>query len=861
MGSAWDAKNITRQLELYHEAGMGGVHLIPIYGAKGYEDRYIDYLSPEWLDMLAHTTTEAARLGLWVDMTTGTGWNFGGPGITGDLACASVGLKTIDITRNTRPPIDLKVDWARIQALVAVNQDGQSIELMDHIVPRGKLSWHPPEGKWRLYLVSQRPTNKEVERAAPGGVGVMLNPYYGTAVQYYLERFDKAFDRYEAPMPRAMYHDSFEYNNDWSPDFFEEFEIRRGYRLQQQLPDFFAKDGGDTTARIKCDYRETVSDLVLEHFIRPWAGWAQSRGCLTRNQAHGSPGNLLDLYGAVDIPETEMFNKDRDPLIAKFASSAAHTMGRKRVAAEFGTWLKDHFNVRLADLKDLVDELFLSGVNQVLYHGTTYSPEEDPWPGWLFYASTQMNPRNAIWHDVRAFNDYIARCQAVLQHGTSDNDILIYWPIHDMWQDAKGRRRDLTVHHTEWFTEQPIGEVARGLWKRGYTFDYVSDRQLQLAVTENNRIRMPGGAYRVLLVPPCQHIPLETMERLISLAESGATILFTGQLPQDVPGLADLAGRRMTLKHLLSEIPWNEDQTEATVGKGSIRCGKNVEQLLTRVGVVRETLADIPGLFFLRRAHDDGRYYFIANRAQDAAFDAWLPLAASAESVLIMDPMSGQTGLAATRTTPGNTTEAFLQLTPGQAVILKVFSHSQPAAQAWTYYEEAGRPLDITGRWKVDSVQGGPNLPASFKTDTLASWTELGDAEAKRFAGTARYTMTFDLPEESADSWRIDLGRVAESARVRLNGADLGVIFTPPFRVISPSELLKPTSNRLEVEVTNLSANRIRDLDRRGVEWRKFYDINFVNIDYKPFDASNWPLRDSGLLGPVQLIPMRIRSH
>jgi hypothetical protein len=64
---------------------------------------------------------------------------------------------------------------------------------------------------------------------------------------------------------------------------------------------------------------------------------------------------------------------------------------------------------------------------------------------------------------------------------------------------------------------------------------------------------------------------------------------------------------------------------------------------------------------------------------------------------------------------------------------------------------------------------------------------------------------------------------------------------------------LKPRGNILEVEVTNFSANRIRDLDRRGVKWKTFYDINFVNLEYKPFDASGWPLYESGLLGPVTL--------
>ena len=89
---------------------------------------------------------------------------------------------------------------------------------------------------------------------------------------------------------------------------------------------------------------------------------------------------------------------------------------------------------------------------------------------------------------------------------------------------------------------------------------------------------------------------------------------------------------------------------------------------------------------------------------------------------------------------------------------------------------------------------------------------------------------------------------------MRLNGESLQPLIGPPFQV--RVDRLNPTSNLLEVEVTNLSANRIRDMDRRKVTWKRMKDINFVNIGYQPFDASDWPIRDSGLLGPVTLQPI-----
>ncbi len=713
LGSAVDKDNLTKELARYRDAGLGGVHIIPIYGAKGAESRYIEYLSPQWMDMLRHTVTEANRLGLGVDMTTGTGWCFGGP----NVAELDAGVTT---------------------------KDG----------------------------VTMTPGRK-VKRAAPGGEGWMLNPFYADAMQRYLQRFTDAFAKYDGPKPRTMYHDSYEYNCNWSPNLPAEFEKRRGYKLPvAEL--FRTKDN----AQLKSDYRETISDMMIEQVWPLWNKWCRDHGFITRDQAHGSPANLLDLYALADIPETEMFHTDRDKFISKFASSAAHVAGRKLVAAETGTWLDEHFNETLAELKILVDDLFLSGVNHVIYHGCCYSPDDAAWPGWLFYASTEMNPRNAFWRDVPTLNQYIARCQSVLQAGQPDNDVLLYWPIYDLWHDARGLTQNLTVHAREWFHGQPISAVAKKLWERGYSFDYISDRQLA-ALTGRHTI----------VIPPNKHMPAATKRALEKLAAAGSTVLYEGELPAES---------------------------------------------------LRESLVDIPGLQFIRRATGDGRYYFIANQGTNSV-NGWVILTTEFASVAIMDPMTSRIGMA--ETCRGNVR---LQLAPGQSIILRTFK-TKVTGEPWRYNEPGETVTEIKGTWQVKFIQGGPELPASFRTDKLASWTAQG-GEAERFAGTALYSTTFDAPAGKGP-WLLDLGEVCHSARVRINGSDLGTLIMPPYRV--RVEQLKPTGNVLEVEVTNLSANRLRDLDRRKAQWRIFNDINFVSINYKGFDASAWPVRNSGLLGPV----------
>ena len=81
LGSAVSEAEITRHLQRFRDAGLGGVEVSPIYGVSDESEtaRYVPFLSPRWVELLGHTLREAKRLGLGVDMITGTGWPFGGP--------------------------------------------------------------------------------------------------------------------------------------------------------------------------------------------------------------------------------------------------------------------------------------------------------------------------------------------------------------------------------------------------------------------------------------------------------------------------------------------------------------------------------------------------------------------------------------------------------------------------------------------------------------------------------------------------------------------------------------------------------------------------------------------------------------
>lgn len=807
-GSAYDKPNIEYNLRLLAGAGMGTVHIVPIYGAQGNEANDIEYLSPKWIDMLKHIVKTADSLNMQVDMTTGTGWCFGGPRI--DMETGDIYVK---------------------------------YDAKENAISFGK--------------------GRAVKRAAPGGRGLMVNPFSPRSMKHYLEAFTHALTPIKDVLPRAQYHDSFEYRGNWCPELFEEFQKRRRYNLKDHLPALFGNAGDeDLRGRVRYDYRRTLAEL---HFdcMQVWIDWAHGYDMVTRNEAHGSPGNLLDLYAACDIPETEMFGApeypipglrrepafcrkgDSDKRICMMAASAAHVArkpGMQLAASESCTWLREHWHTTLGQVKLEMDDFFLSGINHIFFHGTCYSPKEVPWPGWFFYASTQFNPRNAFWRDLPALNAYITRCQAVLQAGGACNDILLYWPIHDTWMSPSGGMISFRVHnHESWMTGQAIGRTAQTLIDHGYAFDFISDNLLQGIQFKKGRLQAIGGSYRAILVPPCRYMPADTARKLADLAAAGARVLFENALPADVPGLNDLEKRRSRFKAQRARLEKTASVAD-DVAKG-----------LAKHNVPRETMADA-GLQFIRRKIDGGAYYFIANQTAKT-FDDWLKPALPAASVQILNPLNGDAGDAAFRAG-----RVRLQLTPGESLILKLHDKPCKGSKPWAYHKKAGDPIPVKGRWTVKFIDGAPELPASYTVDELACWTKAPDEKAKAFAGRASYNITFTLDAEAlgdteSRDWLLDLGDVRESARIAVNGYPLGTIFCLPFS-LPVGKYLKPGKNILTVDVINLSANRIRQLDAQGKKWKIMKDINIVTVNYQTITPAKWPLQPSGLLGPVTLTPL-----
>ncbi|MEO6233125.1 MAG: glycosyl hydrolase [Ferruginibacter sp.] len=896
-GSAVNKTDLTWNLELYKKAGLGGVEITPIYGIHGYENQFVNFLTPQWMQLLEHTLSESKRLGMGVDMANATGWPFGGPWVTDADAAKSIYFKTyalksgeqlnepveyvqaalVRTTNNKQVSSEslvqpfsankdlqaLAMDQVKyegklpLQSLMAYSDDGAIEDLTNKVDANGKLNWTAGNGKWSLYALFEGLHGKIVERAAPGGEGYAIDHFSATAARNYFHEFDKAFKGHDISYLRAFFNDSYEVDDargeaNWTPDFFAEFKKRMYYDLRDHLPALFGKDKADKNSRVLYDYRAVIGELILEHFTAEWKKWGSSKGAKVRNQSHGSPGNTLDLYSIVDIPETE----GNDVLRFKFASSAANVTGKKLTSSESATWLNEHFLSSWGDVKKAIDLYFLGGVNHIFYHGTAYSPKDAPWPGWLFYAAVHFQPTNPQWKDFHVLNEYITRVQSFLQQGKPDNDILVYYPIADRYSEPG---KELLQHFDGMgreFAGTDFEKISKRMLDNGYSFDFFSDKQL-LNITGAGKSLLTGGSqYQTILLPDNEYLPLASFQKIMELAKNGATILVYKSLPKDVPGLSKLVERSNAFKNLIAQLKFSDEgeMQKAIVGKGCFLMGNNIDNLLEKADVKMETIHE-KGLQFMRRKNANGLLYFINNRS-DNEVKEWVTLNAKASAVVMFDAMTNKAGLANWRKSTKGTIEVLVQLKPFESAILQL-STSKKSGSQFPYIQLKGEPQTINGLWTLGFLDGGPKLPASATMTEPRAWTSLNGEDYQNFSGTAKYTVSFAKPIGKALYWQLDLGKVNETAEVILNGKRIATLIGPTFQCVFPASLLQQ-NNKLEIIVANLMANRITYMDKNKLPWKIFYNTNMParkkeNSKNGLFDASEWKPLPSGLSDRVTL--------
>ncbi len=766
------------------------------------------------------------------------------------------------------------------------------INLTGKMTDEGKLTWEVPEGNWtvvRFGHVNMRLTNKP---AVPEATGWESSKLDKVAIENHLRNgMIGNLIKPGGPIGDGKLHglliDSWESHvPTWtinSEDMFAEFENRRGYSMKPYLPATmgYIVESTEVTTKFLRDLRHTMDEVFIDNFFKHFATVAHDMGAEVYTEGAGGevlPVDPMRYYGVSDIPMTEFWypkapsdqNEYAKPIYN--AASATHLYNKPMLAAEACTQLGVKWNEHPFSVKYLIDYNFTKGVNHLVFHTFSHTPQTDVYPGSSFGGNIgfPLVRQQTWWPYMKDWTDYLSRNQYVLQEGEYVADVLWYYGDH---------------------YERPPFDLDE--FPKGYRFDYLNAEILHDKLSmQDGKIHVENaGDYKVIMLRDSEKMLLSTLEKLEILVENGAVIL--GNKPVDSPSLMDDVADLKALKTISDKLWGITKSGVKQVGKGKVYWGKTLDEVLSAETITPDII--IPedlDINWIHREIEDAHVYFVASK-EDKPINVALSFRVNDFSPQIWDAFTGEQQDAKIWKVSENRTNVALSLASnGSAIVVFTKSDKQPLASkvihngevvldakvGWSkeYRDEAVPKLS----WKADnffsSIAGeymffqngketkrdvfveekslqnnwqlsfneGWETPEGIEVSKLKSLTQFENRTIQHYSGTTTYSKTINLENIGVGSI-IDLGKVANIAELWCNGKKVGVKWAPPFE-FDISEYLVKGENTLKVKVTNTWRNQLIYDNSRPKDQKKTWTTN-------PPKKNDTELDASGLIGPVIL--------
>jgi hypothetical protein len=656
--------------------------------------------------------------------------------------------------------------------------------------------------------------------------------------------------------PYAIFSDSLEaYGADWTPNLPAEFKKRRGYDLLPHLAELVG-GGSPKAATIRHDYGETLTELVNENYLTQINHWAIAHRTKFRSQTYGEPAVSFSSQNLVGLAEGEG-PQWRGWSTLRWASSANHVFQHNVTSGETFTWLHSPvFRATPLDMKAEADIDFIMGENQLIFHGWPYSPPQIEEPGWSLYAAAVFNDHNPWSPVMPAVTGYITRISYLLRQGEPANQVEILLPTDDAWAGF------IPAHVSVSGAMQHLipARLIPTILSAGYNFDFI----------DSDAINRAGIHCQVLVVPPTDRIPLETLKRIKAFIALGGKVISIDHSPSITPNGEISTELTHLSKELFDPVNLRSSADEAKLTEVLHLAVKPDFNVRSMDASVKNRLG------FVRRKLPFGDIYFVVNTSNQTIKTA-VNFATAYKFAEQWDPDS-------TLSLPASATAQSICLAPYESRVF-IFSNEVSASAPASRVDGLIQPLlDLSSNWKIYFTAATKGV---YETN-LIDWRDI--PAIRNYSGEAIYSRDFmfsnklagsiflqvdggmplpgspDLPAEHAvlgsnglpdpHITRTGPGMhayydppVHEAAKVIINGRSAGELWHPPYR-LDVSRFLKQGRNHIEIHVFNTalnawSARALRDYRPLIAKYGDRFQMQDLN-KVKPLP--------SGILGPIRLV-------
>ena len=696
------------------------------------------------------------------------------------------------------PEVDLPMkDFLHPQDLVAFKMQGDYVDVT------------LPEGQWRILRMGHTSTG-HTNATAGGAKGLECDKFSRKAVEKQVDRWFGLFmNRSNHKAIQYLHVDSWECGSqNWSKNFAQEFERRRGYDIIPLLPLYAGVPmvGGEEVLR---DIRKTIDELVNEVFFVTVAQKAKEYGVQLSSESV-APTMVSDgiaHYKYVDVPMGEFWlnspthDKPNDMLDA---ISGAHIYGKNIVQAEGFTEVRGVWNETPASIKALLDRNFALGMNRLFFHVNTHNPWLDRKPGMTLDGIGLFFQRDQTWFaEAKPFVDYITRCQTLLQKGKPVVDIAVYTgeeiPSRALTPDklvpmlpglfgaervASERKRLANVGQP--MEESPVGVrhsaniLDLKVWVNplhGYHYDSMNKDAL-LTQPFNNK---------VLIIPQGTLVSKEVKAKIAQLRRQGVQII---------------------------SKPYKDNTFEK----------------------IAPDVVLPEGIAYAHRADEGFDIYFLSNQTDKE--QTFTPtFRQSSGKGAVYNPLTNES----------TSYEGTVRLAPYGSLFVcyGLDDYSHAGNNSFPGWEQNIPTLGTnTLLWDVSFRESG----LSLTSQPLFDWSQHEDERIRYFSGHARYTTTWKLKASEVPQGRawLSFPSVKDIAHVWINGKDCGIAWTAPYEV-EITGALKKGKNTIEIEVVNTWHNALRGADQGKAP----YEGIWTNAKYRTKGDGLLP---AGLMEPPVII-------
>ena len=778
--------------------------------------------------------------------------------------------------------------YRELSTEAVISQD-KIIDVTRFLKSDGSLEWKVPAGNWTIMRLGSR-NNGAVTRPAPmPGIGFEADKMDTTAINTHLANFTgKLFEKTGIPDKnmqgglKMLHMDSWEMGaQNWTPHFREEFEKRRGYDPLPFYPVYsgLVVESLEKSERFLWDLRQTSMELVIENHAMHLKKYGQKYNLGFSIEPYDmNPTADMELGAVADVPMCEFWSKGygfNSSFSCIQAASIAHVNGQPVVAAEAFTAERDAWKQYPGSMKNQGDWAFAAGINRFVYHTFQHQSLNDSLkPGMTMGPYGVHWDRSQTWWPMAdGYHRYVTRCQHILQQGRTVADILYLTP--------EGAPHVFRAPSSAMTEDEVIPD------RKGYNFDGCSPSQLYTAFVKDNRIVFPGGAtYRLLVLPAMETMTPTLLSKIETLVKAGAVIV--GNPPQKSPSLVNYPECDQqvasTARSMWGDSTFPNDVSEIHYGKGLIYWGGILSgitlpelypnyditaELLKKLSVQQDFESTGP-IRYTHRTMENRDVYFVSNKTNEKVA-ASCTFRISEGIPELWNPLTGETRLLPDFAMKNERMQIPLQFESYQSFFI-VFDREGKTkvnkSDGAKNFAEMEILLEVKSPWNVsfDPKWGGPK---NVIFNQLQDWTTNANDGIKYYSGIANYHTTIQIPEDIATDKNIDLfldlGEVNNLARIRVNGKDMGVVWTDPFQ-LKISDAIIPGNNQIDIEVANLWPNRLigdEQLPDDGIknnqwpEWLQKKQARtsgrYTFTTYK-FYTKDSPLLKSGLIGPVRLL-------